>query len=273
MKSTNPVLSRIGAAGHQPRYQTAGYGSPGHGAPSYGAPVGAPYESKVIGRGAADVMTIDDVVVKTVSLFGVTILAAAATFGFIPDSLLVEALIGGAVLGLIIGLVISFAQLTNPALMFTYAVVEGVFLGAVSKLYETQYHGIVLQAVIATLGTFLVMTALYRARIIRVTPRFMKVVIGLAAGLMVVLLLNLLVTIFTDSATVLRDGGPIAIGFSLVCITVAALMVVVNFRQIEDGVAAGLPRRYGWLGAFGLLVEVVWLYLEFLRLISYFMDE
>jgi uncharacterized YccA/Bax inhibitor family protein len=158
-------------------------------------------------------------------------------------------------------------------ILFTYAIVEGVLLGAVSKAYESLYDGIVMQAVIATLGTFLVMTVLYKSRIIRATPRFMKVVIGMAAGLAVVMLINFVISIVTGSPTPLRDGSPLAIGFSVVCIIVASLMLVVSFRQIEDGVQAGLPRKYGWLGAFGILVELVWLYLEFLRLLSYFSED
>jgi uncharacterized YccA/Bax inhibitor family protein len=101
----------------------------------------------------------------------------------------------------------------------------------------------------------------------------MKIVIGAAVGLGVVMLVNFVISLFSGSAGPLRDGGPLAIGFSLICIVVAALMFVVSFAQIEEGVRAGLPRKYGWLGAFGILVELIWLYLEFLRLISYFQDE
>lgn len=263
MRTSNPVLSRLGAATPQSQYQR----------PGFDASSGGLYEQRVDRPFIADVMTIDDVVVKTVGLVGVTALSAGAAFGLVPDALLGATMISAAVLGLIIGLVISFAQLTNPTLIFAYAVLEGIALGVVSKFYESFYDGIVLQAVIATTGTFLAMAALYRAKIIRATPRFMKVVIGLAAGLMVVMLANLVITLFTDSPTVLRDGGPMAIGFSLLCITVAALMFVVNFKQIEDGIAARLPRRYGWLGAFGILVELVWLYLEFLRLIGYLSED
>lgn len=277
VKSSNPVLARIGAASRQPRFQGQGYGAPNQGFGGYGqgygpAPV-AGYEPKLTQVGAADVMTVDDVAMKTIGVVGATVAAAALTWALVPDSLLGAAWLGGAVLGLIVGLIISFAQIANPALIFTYAVVEGVFLGAVSKFYESFYDGIVLQAVIATLGTFLAMAALYKAKVIRATPRFMRVVIGFALGLTVVMLVNFVVTLFTNSPTVLRDGGPIAILFSLVCIVVAALMFVVNFKMIEDGVAAGLPRKYGWLSAFGILVELIWIYIEFLRLISYFSED
>jgi uncharacterized YccA/Bax inhibitor family protein len=181
--------------------------------------------------------------------------------------------IAAMLVGLVLGLIISFKQITNPAILFSYAIIEGIFLGAVSKAFEARYNGIVVQAVIGTLGVFLIMAILYKTKIIRATPKFMKIVIGIAAGLGVIMLVNLAISLFTGSAGPLRDGGPIAIIFSLVCITVAALMFVICFQQIEDGVAAGLPRKYGWLSAFALLVELVWLYLEILRLLSYFNED
>ncbi|WP_144123612.1 Bax inhibitor-1/YccA family protein [Catellatospora sichuanensis] len=264
MKSSNPVLGRITAAAQQPTYSVPG-------GQTYEQPAGYGYPETV--QASRDVMTIDDVVVKTVSLIGVAVAAAAATWILVPTQALVPTWIAAMLVGLVLGLVISFAQITNPVILFTYAVVEGVFLGAVSKAFETRWNGIVLQAVIATLGVFFIMAALYRARIIRATPKFMKVVIGAAAGLAVVMLVNFGISLFTGSAGPLRNGGTIAIIFSLICIVVAALMFVVSFQQIEDGVAAGLPRKYGWLGAFGILVELVWLYLEILRLISYFQED
>ncbi|GHJ43069.1 membrane protein [Catellatospora sp. TT07R-123] len=274
MKSSNPVLGRITAAAQQPTYTVAGGPAPTY---SY---AGRTYQQPDAGYGypetvqaPRDVMTIDDVVVKTVSLIGAAAAAAAATWILVPPPAMGVVWIAAMLIGLVLGLVISFAQVTNPAVLFAYAIVEGVFLGAVSKAFETRWNGIVAQAVIATLGVFLVMAALYKARIVRATPKFMKVVIGAAAGLGVVMLINLVISLFTGSAGPLRDGGGIAIVFSLVCIVVAALMFVVTFQQIEDGIAAGLPRKYGWLGAFGILVELVWLYLEILRLISYFQED
>jgi uncharacterized YccA/Bax inhibitor family protein len=265
MKSSNPVLSRIGAA--QPRYTVAGGPALDYQAgqqTGYGSPVQT---------GVRDVMTIDDVVVKTVTLLGLTSLVAAITWMVAPVGALYPLWITAALVGFVVGLVISFAQVTNPIVIGAYAVVEGVLLGAVSKAYEIRWPGIVASAVIATLGVFTVMAGLYKFRIIRATPRFMKVVIGIASGLAVVMLVNFVIYLISGSVTPLRDGGPIAVIFSLICIVVAALMFVVSFRQIEDGIQAGLPRKYGWLGAFGILVEIVWMYLEFLRLLSYFSED
>jgi uncharacterized YccA/Bax inhibitor family protein len=267
VKSSNPVLGRISAAAQQsPRYTV-----PGQGTPIDYMGDGAGYSP--VTQVDRDVMTIDDVVVKTVTLIATTSLAAALTWVLVPLELTGATAMAAAVLGLIVGLIISFAQVTNPVVIVGYAVVEGVLLGAVSKVFDAMFPGIVIQAIIATLGTFLLMSALYKFKIIRATPKFMKIVIGAAVGLGVVMLANFVITIFTNQATILRDGGPLAIGFSLICIVVASLMLVVSFKQIEDGVAAGLPRKYGWLGAFGILVELVWLYLEFLRLLSYFSED
>jgi uncharacterized YccA/Bax inhibitor family protein len=262
VKSSNPVLGRFGAAAQQPAYTV-----PGGPAVDYG------YQAGPVQVGTRDVMTVDDVVVKTVTLIGAAVLSAAATWMLVPDTAIFPIWIVAIVVTLVLGLIISFAQVTNPVVLIGYALAEGVFLGAVSKVYEARWEGIVLQAVIGTLGVFLLMALLYKSRVIRATPTFMKVVLALAGGLGIVMLVNFLIYAISGNVTPLRDGSPIAIGFSIICITVAALMFVVSFKQIEDGVRSGLPRKYGWLGAFGLLVELVWLYLEILRLISYFSED
>ena len=123
-------------------------------------------------------MTIDDVVVKTVTLLAIVGVTGAAAWILVPDSLLGPAWIGAAVVGLVLGLIISFSRMANPALVVTYAVVEGVFVGLVSKFFETAYDGIVLQAAVATFGIFFLMAILYRARVIRATPRFVRGIIA-----------------------------------------------------------------------------------------------
>ncbi|MDI1460419.1 Bax inhibitor-1/YccA family protein [Catellatospora sp. KI3] len=265
MKSSNPVLSRIGAAAQQPRYTV-----PGQDVPTSYTPGGYP---EVVQTGHRDVMTLDDVVVKTITLLGLTAVSAAATWAVLPYEMLRPVWIGAALVGLVVGMIISFAQVTNALVVCGYALIEGVFLGAVSKFYNYFFDGIVVNAVIATLGVFVTMALLYKTKVIRATPTFMRVVMGAAVGLGVIMLINLGIWLITGEASPLRSGGPLAIGFSLVCIVVAALMFVVNFKQIEDGIAAGLPRKYGWIGAFGLLVELVWMYLEFLRLLSYLQED
>ena len=265
MKSSNPVLSRLGRAAEQ---QRAGYGAYGPtGEPGYGQPypTAAGYPAA---PPAVQPMTIDDVVVKTVTLLGLTGIAGIAAWNLVPAAYTGAAWIGAAVVGLVIGLIISFSRMANPALVIAYAIIEGVFVGMVSKTYESFYSGIVLQAVVATFGVFFLMAVLYRARVIRATPRFTRGLIAVMGGLFVLMLVNLVLSLF-GFHTGIRDNGPIGYIFSIVCIVVAALSFIVDFDQIEQGVRMGLPQRYSWTAAFGILVGLIWLYLEILRLLSY----
>ncbi len=274
MKTSNPVLSRLGQAAERER--SAGYAPGGPYGPAAGQPgYGQPYptaEGYPAAPPAVQPMTIDDVVVKTVTLLGITGLSAAAAWVLVPDALLGPAWIGAAVVGLVLGLIISFSRMANPALVIAYAVVEGAFVGLVSKFFESFYDGIVVQAVIATFGVFFMMAALYKARVIRATPKFVKGMIAVMAGLFAVMLINLVLALFGVN-TGLRDNGPLGIIFSLVCIVVASLSFILSFNEVEEGVRMGLPQRYSWTAAFGILVGLVWLYLEILRLLAYFQGD
>jgi uncharacterized YccA/Bax inhibitor family protein len=268
VKSSNPVLSRLGRAAERER--AAGYGAYG---PAGASDYGQPYPAATgypAAPPAVQPMTIDDVVVKTVTLLGITGVAAIAAWNLIPDAYAGAAWIGAALIGLVVGLIISFSRMANPALVVTYAAVEGVFVGMVSKAYQEifGYNGIVLQAVVATFGVFFLMAILYRARVIRATPRFTRGLIAVIGGLFAVMLINLVLSLFGVN-TGLRDNGPLGYIFSLVCIVVAALSFILDFDQIEQGVRMGLPQRYSWTCAFGILVGLIWLYLEILRLLSY----
>ncbi|GGK14710.1 membrane protein [Pilimelia terevasa] len=262
MESRNPVLSRLGEAAQRELAGTAPQAGQAY-------PTGA-------GFGAAPPqvapMSIDDVVVRTVGLLALVAVAGGVAWQTVPVGAgALPWLIGAAVAGLVLGLVISFARITNPLVIGLYALCEGVFLGVVSRLFEASYPGIVVQAAIGTFGTFFLMAALYRARFLRATPRFTKIVIGAVIGVCGLMLANLLLG-FAGVNLGLRDGGPLAIGFSVVCIAVAALTFVLDFHQVEEAVRYGLPRKFAWSCAFGIVVGLVWLYLEFLRLISYFRD-
>jgi len=123
-------------------------------------------------------------------------------------------------------------------------------------------------SVLATFGVFFVMAMLYRARIVRNSPKFTKIMIATIGGLFAAMLINFVLSLF-GFHTGLRDNGPLGYIFSIVCIVVAALSFIVDFDQIEQGVRAGLPQRYSWTCAFGILVGLIWLYLEILRLLSY----
>ncbi|MBG0563196.1 Bax inhibitor-1/YccA family protein [Actinoplanes aureus] len=278
MKTSNPVLSRLGQAAERER--AAGYGpyGPAAGQPGYGQPgYGEPYPTATgypASPPAVQPMTIDDVVVKTVTLLGITGISAVAAWNLIPDALTGAAWIGAALTGLVLGLVISFMRMANPALVVTYAVIEGVFVGMVSKYFTNilGFEGIVLQAVVATFGVFFLMAMLYKARVIRATPKFTRALIAIMGGLFAVMLINFVLALF-DVNTGLRDAGPVGYIFSLVCIVVASLSFILNFNEIEEGVRMGLPQRYSWTAAFGILVGLVWLYLEILRLLAYFQGD
>jgi uncharacterized YccA/Bax inhibitor family protein len=260
VRTTNPVLTRLGQAAD--RQRSAGY------AGGYGQPY--PTAGDIVQAPDVRPMTLDDVVVKTVTLLGITGASAAAAWTFIPDQFIFGAWIGAALVGLVLGLVISFMRIANPALVVTYAVIEGVFVGLVSKFYQVVagLPGIVLQAVVATFAVFFVMAILYKIRAVRATPRFTRGVIGAIVGVFAVMLINFVLSLF-GIQTGLRSGGAIGIIFSLVCIVIAALSFVLNFAEIENGVRMGLPQRYSWTAAFGMLVGLIWLYLEILRLLSY----
>jgi len=217
-------------------------------------------------------MTLDDVVVKTVLMLAILGASAAAAWVLVPDSLVGVAWIGAAVVGLVLGLIISFSRMANPALVVAYSIIEGVFVGMVSKAFEARYDGIVLQAVVATFGVFFLMAMIYKARIIRATPKFARILVSIMAGLFAVMLINFVLSL-AGVNTGLRDGSKLAIGFSLVCIVVASLSFVLNFADIEEGVRMGLPQRYSWTAAFGIVVGLVWLYIEILRLLSYFQGD
>ena len=272
MKSSNPVLSRLGQAAERER--AAGYGPAGYGQSTAGA--AHQLGEYTLGQTAPTTgraMTVDDVVVRTVTLVGTTAITAAVAWNVVPLASTYTAWIAAAVVGFVLGMVITFMQITNPAILLSYAVVEGVFVGMASKTYEYAFDGIVLQAVIATLGVFLLMAMLYKSKVIRATPKFVKVMTGMVIGLGVIFLVNMVMWFGFHTVSPLRDGSPLAIGFSLVCIAVASLMFVIYFQEAEEGVRYGLPERYAWLSAFGILVGLVWLYIEILRLLSYFQGD
>jgi uncharacterized YccA/Bax inhibitor family protein len=265
VKTSNPVLARLGQAAERER--SAGYAPAG--------PYGQPYPTAA-GYPAApptvQPMSIDDVVVKTVTLLGLLGVTAAAAWALVPDSVRLVALIGAALIGLVLALVISFSRMANPAFVVAYALFEGVFVGLVSKQYETFYSGIVLQAVVATFGVFFLMAMLYKLKVIRATPKFVRGMIAALVGVFALMLLNFVFAMFGVD-TGLRSGGPVAIGFSLICIVVASLSFVLSFHEVEEGVRMGLPQRYSWIAAFGIVVSLVWLYFEILRLLSYFQGD
>ena len=186
-------------------------------------------------------------------------------------------MMGSMILGFITALVTIFkkewASYTTPL----YALFEGVFLGAISATYNNAFAktapGIVTQAVLLTFGAVIGMYLLYRFRIIKVTEKFRSVIFIATAGIAIFYLLAMVLRMFHVDIAFLHEGSMLGIGFSLVVVVIASLNLLLDFDMIEKGVAGGAPKYMEWYGAFGLLVTIVWLYLEILRLLSKLADR
>jgi len=174
----------------------------------------------------------------------------------------------GAIIGFIAVMVTVFKPMTSHILGPVYAVGQGLFVGALSKMFDATYSGIVVQAVGTTLAVFGVMLFLYRTRILRVTDKFRRIVIGATLGVMVFYLASFVFSMFGANVSFLSSSSGVGILFSLFVAGLAAINLALDFDFIERGEAMGLPRRMEWFAALGLLVTLVWLYLEVLRLLA-----
>lgn len=262
MNSSNPVFRRGFPTGQ--RYATFNPPTPDAAQldQMYQAPAYTP----------ARYMTIDDVVVRTAATLGTLVLAGAFTWVALPMSTAASLLLPAVLVGFVLAMIVSFKQSTNPALILSYAAVEGVVLGTISRYMEALYAGIVIQAVLGTVGVFAGMLVVYRTGAIRVTPKFQRWLVAALIGVVVLMVGNMLASFFIPGGLGLRSGGGLAIVFSLVCIGVAAMSFLLDFEMVNQAVQRGAPERFAWFAAFGLTVTLVWLYIEILRLLSYFRD-
>ncbi|MDZ4826386.1 MAG: Bax inhibitor-1/YccA family protein [Actinomycetota bacterium] len=246
-------------------------GGPGWGAPT--RPGGPGYGGDgPIAR--TDTMTLGGVLSATTLLF--VILCAFGYWGWT----LVEAppetgqsdFPGWIIFAVLIGFGIGLLAMLKPPLARflgpVYAAVQGVFLGAISHWYENQWDGIVVQAVGLTAIVFLSMLFVYSVRILRVTEKMRRVVIGATMAIAVFYLVSLLLSFLNVTMPLIWDAGPFGIAFSLFVCGLAAFNLVLDFDLAERGVAAGLPKYMEWFCALGLMISIVWLYLEILRLLS-----
>ncbi|MCY7312389.1 MAG: Bax inhibitor-1/YccA family protein, partial [Pseudoxanthomonas sp.] len=170
--------------------------------------------------------------------------------------------------GMVLALVTIFKQTWAPVTAPMYALVEGFFLGAISAMYSHLYEGIVLQAVMLTIGTLFAMLFAYRTGLIKVTEKFKMGVVAATGGIFLVYLATIVLGLFGISVPFIHESGLVGIGFSLFVIVIAAMNLVLDFDFIEKGAEQGAPKYMEWYGAFSLMVTLVWLYLEFLRLLS-----
>lgn len=175
---------------------------------------------------------------------------------------------GGAIGGLVLALVTTFKKTWAPVTAPLYALVEGFFLGAISAMFEQRFPGIVFQAVLLTFGTLFALLFAYRSGLIKATENFKLGVVAATGGIFLVYLATIVLGLFGINIPMIHDNGIIGIGFSLFVVVIAALNLVLDFDFIEQGVEQGAPKYMEWYGAFGLMVTLVWLYIEFLRLLS-----
>ncbi|AXI79199.1 Bax inhibitor-1/YccA family protein [Peterkaempfera bronchialis] len=284
MRSSNPVFSRQGAFTRDTGY--AGFGpsqstgpqpqSPSGGNPyannpydqqqpltdeqlqqMYQAPPAGPLET---GR-----MTMDDVVARTAMTLLTLVAGGAVAWFAIPVGSYGIAM-GAALAAFVVAMVINFRRSISPALVLTYAGLEGVFLGAISKALNTYFSGIAIQAVLGTAAVFAGMLLAYRSGRIRVTARYQRIGMAVALGFVLLMVVNMVAAMF--GADMGLRSGPLGILVGVLGIGLGAFFLSLDFHEIEQGIRGGAPEREAWRAAFGLTLSLVWIYLEMLRLIA-----
>ncbi|PZE67990.1 MULTISPECIES: Bax inhibitor-1/YccA family protein [unclassified Curtobacterium] len=216
-----------------------------------------------------DRMSYEDTIVKTLLAFGVLVVGAVAGWNLPPVVWIV-----GALVGFVLALVNTFKKKPSPGLILTYAFFEGLFVGGISGFYNTAFEGIVPQAVFGTLGVFFVTLLLFRSGKVRATPKATRFFLIAMVGYMAFSLVNLVLmwTGVTQSAFGLMGvtlfGIPLGVLIGVFVVLMAAYSLILDFDQIKTGVERGAPRIYAWTAAFGLIVTLVWLYLEILRILA-----
>jgi uncharacterized YccA/Bax inhibitor family protein len=250
MKSSNPVL---GKAFNQPNNMQVDQLEQ-----SYNAPAASSIRT---GR-----MTIEDVVAKTGFLFAILVVVGAIAWG---ANLGQGALLIGFLGGFVLAMVISFSKTIKPGLVVAYAALEGLALGTLSHYYETINPGIVSQAVIGTIAAFAGVLFMYRSGRLRATPQFTRAVMGAAIGYFILGLVSLVASFFgVGQGYGFYGVSGLGLLLAVAGVALASFFLVLDFDQIEKGVAAGVPEKESWRASFGLMVTIVWLYLEVLRLLS-----
>jgi uncharacterized YccA/Bax inhibitor family protein len=286
MRSSNPVFSRRGfsrdngyagfntapqagyAQGSNPYAQNPYAQNPyAQGDVQYGAPPQAP--------ATTDRMTMDDVVARSAITLGTVAVGAVLAWALLPVSGTSYGLaIGSALIAFVLAMVQSFKRTPSPALILGYAAFEGVFLGVLSEMYNSRWSGAPFQAVLGTMAVSGATLLIYKAGWIRVTARYARIGIAIAMAFMVVMAVNLLLVAFgvaEDGG--LRSFGPLGALVGIIAIVLGAFFLTLDFKQIEDGIAYGAPRKESWLAAFGLTMTLVWIYVEMLRLVAIFSNN
>ncbi|MFZ9291089.1 MAG: Bax inhibitor-1/YccA family protein [Ilumatobacteraceae bacterium] len=288
---SNPILnertfSRVASPGTDRHPGEAGWGAPRTRPAQWQPPITdgpvSPWRTDgagaAAGRAAGDAMTAGGAASAALLLTAMLLVAALVGWMAVPTTadgslVLPGWTIGAALVGFGLAIVMAFKATLARFLAPVYAVAEGLFLGAISRAFEAQYDGIVLQAVGATMGVFVTMLVLYRSGIIRVSARMRRIVMGATLGIALFYGVALVASLFGASLSFLSSSSPLGILLSLVVAGIAAANLALDFDFIEQGERAGLPKHMEWFAAFGLLVTLVWLYLEILRLLAKLRDR
>lgn len=220
----------------------------------------------------SETMTINGTINKVGLLLFFLVAAASYTWGLFNDSmdssLVMPWLIGGAIVGLILALLTVFKPAWSPYTAPFYALAEGLMLGGFSAIMNSSYPGIVVQAVGLTFATLFAMLFAYKSGLIKATKKFKSGVIAATGGIFIFYMLNWILGMFGIGLNIANGSGLLSIGISLFVVVIAALNLVLDFDFIEKGAQSGVPKYMEWYGAFGLMVTLVWLYIELLRLLS-----
>jgi uncharacterized YccA/Bax inhibitor family protein len=277
-ETSNPVFRSL------PK-QRGGYAQFGGGAAQMQGYQADPYLAPYREAKATRPLTIDDVVTRTGITLGVLTAAAIVSFFLVASNvaLATPLTLIGALGGLGLVLVATFGRKQDsPAIVLSYAVLEGLFLGAVSFVFanftvsSANAGALIGEAVLGTFGVFFGMLVVYRTGAIRVTPKFTRMVVAALFGVLALMLGNFVLAMFGvggGTGLGLRSGGPLAIIFSLVVIAIAAFSFLIDFDAADQMIRAGAPEKAAWGIALGLTVTLVWLYLEILRLLSYLQND
>lgn len=295
--SSNPVFSSLtessargatqfGGAGRaafqQGQYGQQGFGQPGYdqgfGGQGYGAPHG--YAPQAGSDAATRPMTIDDIVTKTAMSLGLLSIVGLVAFYFVSlnPALVFPLLLVGGLGGLVVVLIATFGRKMDSApITLTYSALEGLFVGAATYLFTAGLDaggvlGAVGSAILGTIGVFVGMLFVYKTGAIRVTPKVTRFITAGIVGVLFAALGSIVLSLFTGGNNPLYNGGPLAIAFCLLCIGLAAFSFLLDFDNADRLVRAGAPAKMAWGVALGLVVTLVWLYIEILRLMSYFRD-
>ncbi|QDW64243.1 Bax inhibitor-1/YccA family protein [Oerskovia sp. KBS0722] len=269
-----PKRARTGQGAAGTVQQNPAYGTPPQQAQygSYGAQTAdaatldAMYNGPTATTADTKRLTYDDVIIKTGGLLALLVVVGAASWQLVDTMPFLW--IGGAIVGLVLGLVNAFKKSPSPALIVAYTIAQGAFLGGISAFYNTQFDGVVLQAVLATVVTFSAALFLFKSGKVRVTPKFTRWLLIAMVGYLAFSLINMVLIMVGVLDGWGARGGTIGIIVGLVAVGLAAASLIVDFDSIKRGVEGGVPAKFAWSAAFGLMVTLIWLYLEFLRLFA-----